>query len=216
MCDHHHRHAFLRKLLHEGQHLADHFRVESGSRFIEQDYIGIHRKGAHDCNPLLLPAGKLLGIGIAFFVKPDPFQQCVGFCNGLRFSETPCFYGCQRNVLKNGQVRKQIEVLEDHADLLPEPVDVGMRPVDLFFLEPDFAGGRFFEQIQAAQERALAGTGGSDDENHFSVVNFRGYIMYRMKRVESFYKVPDPEYRLGKIGFTHCFSTSVPVCPAES
>ena len=37
-----------------------------------------------------------------------------------------------------------------------------------------------------------------------------------MKRVESFYKVPDPEYRLGKIGFTHCFSTSVPVCPAES
>ena len=43
MVFHHHRHSLGSNIFHQLQHLAYHFRIESRSRLIKEDYLRIHR-----------------------------------------------------------------------------------------------------------------------------------------------------------------------------
>ena len=66
-------------------------------------------------------------------------------------------------------MRKQVEALEHHADFLADVVDaLGVAHADA--VDDDFAGRRFFQIIDAAQDRALAGAGRADDDDDFLIV----------------------------------------------
>ena len=68
------------------------------------------------------------------------------------------------DIFQNGQVREKIEMLENHAYVLAELIDVRSGRGNQLSLETDFSGGRFLQQVQAAQEGAFTGTGRAYDE----------------------------------------------------
>ena len=50
---------------------------------------------------------------------------------------------------------EKIEMLENHAYMLAELIDVRSGRGNQLSLETDFSGGRFLQQVQAAQEGAF-------------------------------------------------------------
>ena len=75
-------------------------------------------------------------------------------------------------------------MLEHHAHLLAVLVDVhfhhfALGVLHLLFgdvhpVEENGAAGGLLQQVQAAEERGLAGAGGADDHHHVSPVNVHG------------------------------------------
>ena len=57
MGDADHRHALMRELLHNLEHLADHLRVERTRRFIEEHHLRVHAECTYDRDTLLLTTG---------------------------------------------------------------------------------------------------------------------------------------------------------------
>ena len=86
------------------------------------------------------------------------------------------------DVLQGAHVRPQVEMLEHHRQArahalqlagvggLQRAVAAGHQ-LQLLAVEQDLAGVRLFQQVDAAQEGALAGTARADDADH--VARFR-------------------------------------------
>ena len=81
------------------------------------------------------------------------------------------------DVLQHRQVGPQIEVLEHHGEFGAQPLQLfGIRGMQFAVLaghERELLAGHqdaalvgFFEQVDAAQKRALAGAGAADDADH--------------------------------------------------
>ena len=68
---------------------------------------------------------------------------------------------------------KQVEVLEHHAHLLTVEIDVHRLIRQVYTVEEDGAGGGLLQQVQAAEQRGLAGTGGADDGHHLALVDIQ-------------------------------------------
>ena len=71
----------------------------------------------------------------------------------------------QRQVVEHGQVRKQVEVLEHHADLAAHLVDVLEVVGELDAVDDDAALLMFFEAVDAADQRRLAGARRAADDD---------------------------------------------------
>ena len=171
MGDDGHSHAVLGQIPHEIQHLTHHLRIQRGGGLVEQHDLRIHGQRPDDGDPLLLAAGEHIGIGVRLVRKADALQQGHGLRLGLggRF----LFQGDRRHgdVLQHRLVGEQVEVLEHHAHLLPVQVDVHRLAGKVCAVEEDGAGGGLLQQIQAAQQRGLAGTGGADDGHHLAAAD---------------------------------------------
>ena len=76
--DHHHGHPGLGQGLHDVEHLADELRVERRGRLVEEHELGLHGQRPGDGDPLLLPAGELLRVGVPAVAEPDAVQQGLG------------------------------------------------------------------------------------------------------------------------------------------
>ena len=74
-------------------------------------------------------------------------------------------------LLQHGHVREQVELLEDHADPGAQLVDVGVGVGDLLALDEDLAAGGDLEQVDAAQQRGLAGARRADDAHDLPVAD---------------------------------------------
>ena len=61
---------------------------------------------------------------------------------------------------------EQVEVLEDHADALAHFVLVNAGRRNLLALQPDTAAVGRAEQVDAAQQRALARAAGANQHDH--------------------------------------------------
>ena len=77
MGDYHHSGPLPDQLFHHSQYFVDQFRVQGGSGFIEEDHFWIGGNGPGNPHPLLLSAGKLLGIivvaaGKSYFIQGLP------------------------------------------------------------------------------------------------------------------------------------------------
>ena len=62
--DNHHGHAFFRQRQHDIQHFAHQFRIECGSRLVEQHDFRLHGKRTGDGHALLLTTGLRGGGGL--------------------------------------------------------------------------------------------------------------------------------------------------------
>ena len=118
--DDQHRAALVGELAHDAQHLADELDVERRGRLVEQDQLGLHRQHAGDRHALLLAAGQPLrdsrgacGRGRPWRASPRPVPLPP------RAPSPRTLRGRERHVLDGGQMRKQVEALEDEADLGP-------------------------------------------------------------------------------------------------
>ena len=92
-------------------------------------------------------------------------------------------HGRLDDILERGSMRKEIELLEHEADSSPLPAQaalaldgdspiLGLAIADALVLHPDGAGVGYFEVIEAAEERRLAGTRGADDANDLAFLDF--------------------------------------------
>ena len=70
-------------------------------------------------------------------------------------------------------------MLEDHAHLLAQLVDVDLFLRDIDAVEQDRSARRRLQQVQAAQERALAGAGGADGRDDIALPDIDGDAVQR-------------------------------------
>ena len=70
-------------------------------------------------------------------------------------------------------MRKQVELLKDHARLGPHGVDVRSGVHDVVSVHDDGARGRRFQPVDAAQHGGFARAGRPDDTDHFSGPDFQ-------------------------------------------
>ena len=166
-----HGHAIFRQFLHNGENFADHFRVQSRGGFIEQQDIRLHGQGTGNGNTLLLPAGQAHRVFISLILQAHTIQKAQGV--GLRFFLGDVLHidgrGC--DILHDGHIAEQVEILEYHADLLADLVDIGLLCVDLLAFKDNLTGGGFFQAVEAADEGAFAGAGGADDSHYFALMD---------------------------------------------
>ena len=179
MRDDDHGHAGVRQLLHDVEHLADHLGVERGCRLVEQHDLRLHHERAHDGHTLLLAAGELDGIGVGTVLKADTAQQLQGLFRGHFTRHTEHLFRRQRHILQDGPVREEVEMLEDHAHLPAQLVDVDLFLRDIDAVEQDRSARRRLQQVQAAQERALAGAGGADGRDDIALPDIDGDAVQR-------------------------------------
>ncbi len=113
---------------------------------------------------------------MALLDQPDLFEIGLGPLGRLLAAETQHLDRRHRDVFEYGQVRPEVEPLEHHADAASHPVDLPavdpgaalalLGEANGLVLEAD--GARFgrFEEVDAAQERALSRAAGADHRHH--------------------------------------------------
>ncbi len=119
-----HRQAVPGELPDDGKHFADHGRIQGGGRLVKQDDLRIHRDGADDGDALLLAAGELGGEAERLVRQSDHPQELHALPAGFLPAAPEELRLGQHQVFDHGQMGKEVEGLEDHADLLPHAVDV--------------------------------------------------------------------------------------------
>ena len=77
-------------------------------------------------------------------------------------------------------------MLEHHAHVLANLVDVGAGGGDVLPFEKDLAAGRRFQQIQTAQKGGFAGAGRPDDGNFFAGRDGFGDALQHRNAAEGF------------------------------
>ena len=175
--DHDHRHAALRQLLHNAQHLADHLRIECGRRLVKKHDLGVHHQRAHNGDTLLLPAGELAGEGVGAVREPHAREQCHGFFLRGGFFHVPQAHGRDGEVFHDVHVIKKIKLLEHHAHLLTVQIDVLPLGANIHAVKKDLAARRLFQQVQAAQKRTFAAAARSDDRDDLVFIKRRADML---------------------------------------
>ena len=136
--------------------------VERARRLVAEDDLRVVGKHARNCHALLLTARELRGIGVRLVGNADELQNlhrallCVLAAHADNLQR-------EADVSEDRALHEKVEVLEDHADLLPAAADFRLAERHhVLVVDVDLAGGRAFEQIQAPYQRALARPGEAD------------------------------------------------------
>ena len=96
------------------------------------------------------------GVGLGLFGDPYPGQLRHGHLLGFLTATTPDLALGQSDVLAHGEVREQVELLEDHAHLGSDLVDVGGRVGEVCTVDHDRALGGDLQKVDTAQHGGLA------------------------------------------------------------
>ena len=108
--------------------------------------------------------------------------------------------GRQRDVVHDGLVREEIEVLEHHAHALAQPVHLAGARGDLLAIDEDASAGRLLQQVDAAQEGALARAGGPDDDDLLALVDALVDAAENLMVAKALVEVTDLDLHIGADG----------------
>ena len=108
------------------------------------------------------PPESWCGCWPAFSGKPDDVEELARAPLGLGPGQLPDAPRREREVVDHGQVREEVELLEDDPDPLPDRGDVDAVARDLLALEGDAARLDRLEEVDAPQQRALAAAARAD------------------------------------------------------
>ena len=147
------------------KHLTDELWVERRRDLVEEHDLGLHRQRPHDGHALLLTPRQPIRIVSGLVSQAEAGKKFKGLALRLVAPQTQDLARCKRHVVDDAAVRKEVERLEDDADLSSCGVDVVAGPRDVVALEPDRAGVDRLEQIEAAEQRRLAAPGRTDQRN---------------------------------------------------
>src|SRR5689334_15816056 len=93
----------------------------------------------------------------------------------LSFAHSKDGPGAFSHVLENSHMGKQIERLKYHAYPSTHGRQVDVRGGELHAKHPDRAGGRYFQEVEASQQRAFTGPARPDDSHHLSLPDGKVY-----------------------------------------
>ena len=139
---------------HDGQHFVDHFGSSaevgsSKSRTLGSMPVrGRWRRAA----AVRHPKNRIL---VRLILQTDAFEQrhCLGFGIGARHLAHA--YRRERDVAQNGEMRKQVEALEDHADFAADCIEMLQVVVEFDAVDDDFAPESCFPGGSACAERLI-------------------------------------------------------------
>ena len=172
-----HRHPFRGQFAHHVEDLLDQLGVEGAGHLVEEHHVRVHRQRPGDRDPLLLAAGEPFRVLVELVGEADPFEQRVAFllappprsgrapfpgamvtfCSAVR-------WGKRLNCWKTIPTRWRTKSSSQPASPVPEP----RSPADVVALEEDLALLRRLEQVDAAQQGALAGAARAEDADDFA------------------------------------------------
>ena len=169
MRDDDHRQALFSQAAHDIEHLADHLRIERARRLVKQQHFRLHGQCPRDGHALLLSAGELGRPGVDIRRHADLRQVLHGDLLSLLAAALERRDLPGNAVVERGHVVEQVEALEHHANLRAVLDEVEVLGRDVLPVVEHLTGGRRLEQIDAAQHRALAGTGRADDAHDLAL-----------------------------------------------
>jgi cysteine synthase A len=193
---HQHGHAFLGKIDHGVEHLLDHFGIQRRGRLVEQHDLRVHGQSARDRDALLLAARQLAWKFMRLLRNFHAFQVF----HRRRFGIFPRNMAHpdrgQRTVLQHGQMRKQIEALEHHADFAPHLVDVPQTGPEFDAVDDDPAFLKFLQRIDAADQRRFARTRRAANHDAFALCHIEVDVAQHMKVAKPLVQRRDADNRI--------------------
>jgi hypothetical protein len=195
-----HRGASLGQIPHDVENLADQLGVERRGGLVEQDQLGVEGERPGDGDALLLAAGELPRIGLLLVGQSDLGQELRGSLSGFGTLADRL-----DDVLEDGQVREEVEGLEDEADVRPlledlalgqlvEPVAVLAVP-DQLAVDPDVPAVDLLEVVDGAQQGGLARAGRPQDHRDAALADGQVDALEHLVRPERLVDAADLDHR---------------------
>ena len=163
----------------QGQHLHGGFGIQRTCRLIRKQNLRIGGQGPGDADTLFLASGQLRRILVRMLAEADEFKQLRD--SSVLIILTPMIK-LQRvgDVLCHRLGGKQVELLEDHADLLTNRPQLGLAECGYLGVKHgDGSRRRLLQGIDQSHQRRLAGTGIADDAEDVAFVDGQAYIVHR-------------------------------------
>ncbi|MNF87767.1 hypothetical protein D3C84_702430 [compost metagenome] len=153
------------------QHRGGGLWVEGAGGLVAQQNLGFGRQGAGDADALLLAAGQLRRVFAGVVGQAHPRQQLgdalVDFAAGQFAGQRQW----QRHVVGHGLGGQQVEVLENHPDLLAEAAQAaGVQGGDFLAVDDDLAARGIFQAIDQAQQGTFSRTGMADQTKDLTIL----------------------------------------------
>jgi hypothetical protein len=196
---HDHAHAVALVQLDQQFHdLAGRNGVKRGDRLVRQDGAGALDQGAGDGAALLLSAGQGVGALGRIVGDADPIQGGHGLGLVRRRPDAeqalPAGQAAERaehDVAEQAQAADQVELLEDHAELLARLAHRARDAAVFLHCLAEHAdlAGTGVDRLQAgngAQQGGLAGSRRTDQGDHLSGGHRNGHAIERLPRAEGF------------------------------
>lgn len=178
-----------RQLADDAQHLLDHLRVERGCRLVKEHDLRFHRERPHDGETLLLAAGELAGVLARLVAQPHALQEGHRLLLRLCLGNLLLQRRRKRYILEHRHIRKDIEMLEHHADALAVFADGQLLRGDILALEEDLPLVGRLQQVQAPQERRLAAAAGADDGDDLAPADPGGDALEHLELSEALFQI---------------------------
>ena len=207
-----HGHAVAGKVHHDIQHFAHHFRIQRRSGLVEEHELRLHGQGAGNGHALLLTAGKHGGVDVRLVADAHLLQQHQRSVLGLLAGHTAQFARGHGKVLQHGLVREQIELLEDHAQILTDLVDVVLRIVHINAVHGNKPAVDFLKPVDGTQQRGLAGPGRAYDDHALPLIHMQGDILQGGQFSKEFPHMFDADDGVRIICVCHSSSAWIPEC----
>ena len=189
MRDDEDRHAAARQLADDAQNLLDHLRVERGCRLVKEHDLRFHRERPHDGETLLLAAGELAGVLARLVAQPHALQEGHRLLLRLCLGNLLLQRRRKRYIVEHRHIRKDIEMLEHHADALAVFADGQLLRGDILALEEDLPLVGRLQQVQAPQERRLAAAAGTDDGDNLAPADPGGDALEHLELSEALFQI---------------------------
>ena len=168
------------QVLEQLQNRLGGLRIECRGSLVAEQHIRVVGQCASDCYTLFLTAGQLLGVRLRLITDADQIKQALYLFRNLLLGKAAA---AQRicYVAGYGARGHQVEVLEDHTDLLAGlPQLLCRERQHILTIYDHLAGGRPLEQIDAAHQRRFTRTGKTDDAEDFAFIDGERHILHRM------------------------------------
>ncbi len=145
--------------------------VEVSGRLVTDQERRVVDEGARNRDSLLLASGELIGEGVHLVREADHVHDLGHLAPNVAAALTLNLQRV-RDILGRGAGRKELEVLEDAADVAAQLRDVrAAEPGQVAAADEDPPAGRLELLQQEADDRRLAGTGGADDEDELALLD---------------------------------------------
>ncbi len=187
--------------------LLAHLGVERAEGLVEQQYLGLHRQRAGQCDALALAAGELRRVAVRQPVELHELQQLHHLVGDLRVARplAPRLdTQAEGHVLEDRHVVEQRVVLEDEADLALAHVRAGR----VFAVEQHLPGVGHFEPGHDAQQRRLARTRRPEQRHQFARGNGEVQVVADDGLAERLLQVAD--FDAHRCSFIRCSTKYLP------
>ena len=174
--------------------------VESRSRFIAEQDLGIRSKGAGNGNALFLTAGKLRRVRLGAIGQPDQLQKFGGTLAGFYLGSADKLQR-KADIFHGSSLHEQVELLKNHAHGATGFTKfLVAKATEIAAFEQNLTAGGALKHIDTAHERRLARAAPADNTVNITLIYIKIYplkgIYFRIFALEFLFQIADSDNRV--------------------